>query len=156
MSNPPATPLPLPARRRLPLTLYILAGLMLLKAFLLFGLVAGVGLNVIRSVVALSPTLDLVVLVRETPGVAPVLAVFGAVLVISVLAMLGRRRIGWLLAMLVTGLFVAFDIYGFANNGANHLWMGLNIVTVFYLNQRDVREVVGATTSPIADDEAYG
>ncbi len=68
-------------------------------------------------------------------------------LVISALGMLGRQRVGWLLAMVVTGLAIALDIYGLANGGANHLWMGLNIVTVFYLNQRDVREVLGVTSS---------
>ena len=52
--------------------------------------------------------------------------------------------------MVITGLFVAIDIYGYLNSSANHLWMLLNIVTVFYLNQRDVREVVGAAVPDIA------
>jgi uncharacterized membrane protein (DUF2068 family) len=69
------------------------------------------------------------------------------VLVIAALGMLGRRRTGWLLAMVVTGVFIALDLYSFANNEADHLWMALNIVTVFYLNQRDVRAVVGVTAS---------
>ena len=67
--------------------------------------------------------------------------------------MLSRRRTGWLLAMVITGLFVAIDIYGYLNSSANHLWMLLNIVTVFYLNQRDVREAVGAA-EPVEADRA--
>jgi hypothetical protein len=31
------------------------------------------------------------------------------------------------------------------------IWVLLNIVTVFYLNQRDVRALVGATLEPIID-----
>ena len=47
---------------------------------------------------------------------------------------------GWLLAMLTTGVFIAADIVTFDAGAGHHLWMLLNIATVFYLNQRDVRE----------------
>jgi hypothetical protein len=67
--------------------------------------------------------------------------------------MLLRRRIGWLLAMVITGLFVAIDIYGHINDAANHVWMLLNIITVFYLNQRDVREAVGAALAEADEPE---
>jgi uncharacterized membrane protein (DUF2068 family) len=90
---------------------------------------------------------DLVLLLRQMPWLGPVFAAYGALLVIAALGMLSRKRTGWLLAMVVTGVFIAIDLYGFANDGADHLWMALNIVTVFYLNQRDVRSVVGVTAS---------
>jgi hypothetical protein len=148
-----ATPAPL-ASRRLPFTLYVLASLMLLKAVLLLGVVAGATFEVLRPVFGLSTAPDLVEAIRTTPGASTLLVVFGLLLVASVIGMLARRRIGWLLAMVVTGLFVAVDIYGFLNDGANHLWSALNVVTVFYLNQRDVREAVGAAVS--ADDGVEG
>ena len=33
----------------------------------------------------------------------------------------------------------------------SELWMFLNVVTVFYLNQRDIRELVGVTLAPVVD-----
>jgi hypothetical protein len=135
-------------RRRLPFTLYVLAGLLLLKAVLLFAVVGGATMQVaLRPLLGFTTAPELLQLISEAAGAEAVLLVFAGILVLSVVGMLGRRRIGWLLAMVVTGLFVAVDIYSFANNGANHLWMGLNIVTVFYLNQQDVREAVGAAVS---------
>ncbi len=145
---------PEPARRRLPFTIFVLAGLMTLKALLLILVVAGATLEYIRPILGFSTAPALLDAIRDTPGAGSVLLVFAALLVISAIGMLGRRRIGWLLAMVITGLFVAVDIYSFANNGANHLWMGLNILTVFYLNQQDVREVVGAAVSLTADPSA--
>ncbi|HYO44455.1 MAG TPA: hypothetical protein VES19_14755 [Candidatus Limnocylindrales bacterium] len=136
-----------PARRRLPFTLYALAGLIALKALLLFLVVAGASLaDTLRPLLGFTNTTATLDAIRNTPGVGVVLVAFGILLLFSVVGILSRRRIGWLLAMVITGLFVAMDIYGFLNASANHLWMGLNILTVFYLNQRDVREVVGVAT----------
>ncbi len=136
-----------PARRRLPVALYILAGVMLFRAVLAFGVVAGATMVSLEPVGLLPSAPDLVDLVRQMPWAGPAFAAYGAVLVIAALGMLGRRRTGWLLAMVVTGVSIALDLYGFATNQADHLWMALNIVTVFYLNQRDVRAVVGVTAS---------
>jgi hypothetical protein len=117
------------ARRSLPFTLYVLAGLMLVKAVALLALVAGATVDEVRPLLGLSTIPELLV---------------------SVIGMIARRRFGWLVGMVITGLFVAADIYAFANGTANHVWMALNIVTVFYLNQQDVREVVGAAGTPDA------
>jgi len=148
----PAGPDAPPARRRLPFTLYVLAALMLLKALLLFLVVAGASLaDTLRPVLGFSNTTAFLDMIRDTPGIGAVLVAFGILLMLSVIGIISRRRIGWLLAMVITGLFVALDIYGFMNASANHLWMGLNILTVFYLNQQDVREAVGAATQVSAD-----
>ncbi len=145
-----------PRSRRLPFTLYALAGLMLLKTLLLVLVVAGATIESVRPVLGFSTSTALLDAIRDTPGAGAVLMVFAVLLVLSVVGILGRRRIGWLLAMVVTGLFVALDIYGFANNAANHLWMALNILTVFYLNQPDVREAVGAADTLAADASGAG
>ena len=71
------------------------------------------------------------------------------VLVVAAVGLLSLHRRGWLLAMVATGVFVGFDIVAFTAGTANYLWMALNIVTVFYLNQTDVREVVGVTTESL-------
>ena len=47
----------------------------------------------------------------------------------------------------MTGFFLATDIYAFGEGSANDLWMALNIITVFYLNQAEVRQVVGVTSA---------
>ncbi len=138
---------PAPARRRLPFTLLVLAGLMLFKSVLLIAIVLGATLERIRPWLGMSASPSLLDFIRDTPGAGPALIVVAGLLILSVVAMLGRRRIGWLLAMVITGLFVATDIYGYTTNSANYLWMALNIVTVFYLNQRDVREAVGAAVA---------
>ena len=73
-----------------------------------------------------------------------VLTTLAALLALAAVGLIALRRTGWLLAMVITGVFVAADIYAYLNDVANHLWMALNILTVFYLNQADVRAVVGA------------
>jgi hypothetical protein len=148
-----------PARTRLPFTLYVLAGLMLFKAVIIVAVVAGATLETLRPVLGLTTGPELTRVFQQNPAVGPVLLGFAGLVVLSVIGMLSRRRTGWLLAMVITGLFVALDIYGYLTSGANHFWMLLNIVTVFYLNQRDVREAVGAAepvgaTEPIEADRA--
>jgi hypothetical protein len=147
MPDPASLIPPGPVRRRLPVALYILAGVMLFRAFLAFSVVAGATLVAVQPAGVLASSPDLVLLLRQMPWLGPVFAAYGALLVIAALGMLSRKRIGWLLAMVVTGVFIAIDLYGFATDGADHLWMALNILTVFYLNQRDVRAAVGVTAS---------
>lgn len=120
---------------------------MLFRALLAFSVVAGATVVAVQPTGMIPSSPDLVLLLRQMPWLGPVFAGYGALLVIAALGMLSRKRTGWLLAMVVTGVFIALDLYGFATDGADHLWMALNIVTVFYLNQRDVRAVVGVTAS---------
>lgn len=143
-----------PARQRLPFTLYVLAGLMLFKAVIIVAVVGGATLNTLRPILGLTTGPELTRIFDENPAAGPLVLAFAGLLVVSVIGMLSRRRTGWLLAMVITGLFVAIDIYGYLNSSANHLWMLLNIVTVFYLNQRDVREAVGAAVPDTADHAA--
>ena len=56
-----------------------------------------------------------------------------------------------LLAMVITGISVAIDIVAFLAGTGSEVWMFLNVVTVFYLNQRDIRELVGVTLAPVVD-----
>lgn len=143
----PTVQVPTPARPRLPVTLYVLAGLMLLKAVLLTTLIIGASLPTLRQYLSIVALVDLAEALEELPVAGAVGLAFAGLLVLSVVGLLARRRFGWLLAMVLTGLFIAVDIYGFVSGVANHLWQVLNIVTVFYLNQRDVRDAVGATAA---------
>ena len=76
----------------------------------------------------------------DSATVTTLLFAFAAVLVVAAIGLFGGRRWGWLVAMVTTGVFIAADIVTFDAGVVHHLWMLLNIVTVFYLNQRDVRE----------------
>ena len=140
--------------RRLPFTLLVLAGIMAFKASILVAVSAGATLETLRPILGFTTGPELTSLIRETPGASFFLLVVAGVLLVSAVGMLSGRRLGWLLAMVITGLSVALDIYGFVTGTANHMWSVLNIVTVFYLNQRDVREAVGAAEPIEADQDA--
>jgi hypothetical protein len=141
MSSMAEAPSPRPSAPRRPFALVVLAGLMVLKAALLFLVFFDV-----RLMGAGSITGDLIGDDRITTVVAVVMA---AALVVSAIGVLALRRSGWLLAMVLTGMFIAADIYAFLYGTPTYLWMGLNIVTVFYLNQPDARAAVGVA---VADD----
>ena len=147
MSDAPA---PAAARRK-PVTLYILVGLMVFKSVLIMLLLGGaLTLNDGPITDALRMP-GVGAAIRETPGAAGVLILVAAVLLVSALMLLAGRRIGWLLAMVITGISVAIDIVAFFSGAGSELWMFLNVVTVFYLNQRDIRELVGVTLVPVVD-----
>jgi len=139
-----------PRRRRRPFALIFLAGLLLFKAGLALLLLLGVSLaesGLMSDFMRLNPELGaLLAAATLSQGLLIVIAV---VLVIAAVGLLSLHRRGWLIAMVVTGVFVAFDIIAFTVGTVNYLWMALNIVTVFYLNQTDVREVVGVTTESL-------
>jgi uncharacterized membrane protein (DUF2068 family) len=144
-------PTALAAPRGRPFGLFVLAGLLLLKSVLLVLVVAGAYLQEtgpLRDLIALP--LEVFTALRETPlaGIATLSIV--AALALSAAGLLGGRRWGWVGAMVTTGIFLATDIYAFSEGSANHLWMVLNVVTVFYLNQAEVRRVVGVASATSA------
>ncbi len=147
MSSITPSPTRAPARsRQRPFTLVVLAGLLVVKAAMLGLLATGVALSTqdwLRAMIGK----DLVLVLVNIPGASGWILGLAALLILSAAGLMAGRRIGWLLAMVITGVFVASDISGFYAGTTNPVWMLLNIVTVFYLNQRDVREVVGAMTT---------
>ena len=143
-------PEPIHARRK-PVTLYILVGLMVIKSVLII-LVLGGAYSFNDGPIGEALRMPGVgAAIRETPGAVGILILVAAVLLASALMLLAGRRTGWLLAMVITGLSVAVDIVAFFSGAGSHVWMVLNVVTVFYLNQRDIRELVGVTLEPVID-----
>jgi len=142
---------PAPAKRRRPFALTILAGLMAFKAVVL-GLVAlglGAGAQFLGETLHVA---DVAVFAQTSVVLSVVVFAAAAVLGLCAFGLLTLRPSGWRAAMVVTGILVALDIVGFLAGAANHVWMFLNIVTVFYLNQQDVRAVFGAAGSRAPED----
>lgn len=149
MSSAPA-PAPTVTRRR-PAALYILVALMVFKSVLIL-LVLGGAFTLNDGPISDALRMPGVgAAIRATPGAAGVLIIVAAVLLVSALMLLAGKRTGWLLAMVITGVSVAIDIVAFLAGTGSELWMFLNVVTVFYLNQRDIRELVGVTLVPVVD-----
>jgi len=147
-----ATPAPgtsaAPARR--PFALLVLVGLLLLKAGVLVAVILDIRLsddNPLYRWLRLSA--DLRGFVETLMLSQLILGLLAALLVGSAVGLVLLRRDGWLMAMVLTGLFVAIDIAGFIGHDADYVWMAANIVTVFYLNQTDVRAAVGVSTAPL-------
>ena len=150
MSTPPE---PNPERKR-PFALIVLAGLLLVKASLLLVVAFGGSLLVgtpLEGLLRMSPELG--ELIMGSSMAQAVLTALAAILALTAVGLIALRRTGWLLAMVITGVFVAADIWAYLNGVANHLWMALNILTVFYLNQADVRAVVGVANRHLDDEE---
>lgn len=134
-----------------PVTLYVLVGLMVVKSILIM-LVLGGSLALQDGQIGQALRMPGVAqFIRETPGATGLLFLLAATLLVSALMLLAGKRIGWLLAMVITGVSVAIDIVAFLSGTGSEVWMALNVVTVFYLNQRDVRERVGAALEPVVD-----
>ena len=143
-------PEPIHARRK-PVTLYILVGLMVVKSILII-LVLGGAYSFNDGPIGEALKMPGVgAAIREAPAAVGALILTAAVLMVSALMLLAGKRTGWLLAMVITGVSVAIDIIGFLAGAGSELWMFLNVVTVFYLNQRDIRELVGVTLAPVVD-----
>ena len=133
---------PGPGARRQPFALVVLAGLMMFKGVVILLVLRGLVLSDTRIGDALRLP-DLVNREEYRLAFAVVFVPLAALLIIAAIGLLAHRRRAWLLAMVLTGVAVAIDIIGFLNGVHSDIWMVLNIVTVFYLNQRDVRELVG-------------
>jgi uncharacterized membrane protein (DUF2068 family) len=86
---------------------------------------------------------------EPTPGtiafaIARVIAV--AIIVSSVafgIGLLTGRRWGWVGAIVLSGISLAFAIGGWWDGHPAYTSMLINVIAVFYLNQRDVRAIFG-------------
>ena len=137
------------ARVRRPTAVTVLAVLQLLKA-LVYGLLlaallaAGSSvLDVLASDRVLDPGLTLELEVEAAALVALVAGLFLASLLAGVL-LLRMRQLGWTITMLLAGLSLGLSLAAWLLQGASlEFWLLVEIVTVFYLNQRRVREAFG-------------
>ena len=59
--------------------------------------------------------------------------------VLIVIGLLARRRWAWVLAIVTSGFILAIDLGWWFSSEPRYISMLLNVIAVFYLNQRDVR-----------------
>ncbi|MDD1751977.1 MAG: hypothetical protein LUQ38_02665 [Methanotrichaceae archaeon] len=56
------------------------------------------------------------------------------------------QRWAWMVLMIWQGLLMAMDIWGRINGNPSHLSMIINIIIVFYINQREVKKAFSGRT----------
>jgi hypothetical protein len=61
--------------------------------------------------------------------------------VVGVIGLLGGRRWGWVLTMLIVGLGLVFDLIQYLNGLPVPIALLLHVLAAFYLNQRSVRSM---------------
>ena len=59
--------------------------------------------------------------------------------VLAVIGLLAHRRWAWVLAIVTSGFILAIDLGWWFSSEPRYISMALNVIAVFYLNQRDVR-----------------
>ncbi len=104
------------------------------------------------TIVALSVNTDLSArLQRIDPGVAiSHEALLFVIILIQVMIAIGlwrMQRWAWFVMMVFVGWSMAVDIWRVMYGEANYLGMLLNVMMVFYLNQRDVQRVFSQLTA---------
>jgi len=65
-----------------------------------------------------------------------------------IVGLVARRRWAWVLAIVTSGLILAIDLGWWWSGDARYGAMFLNVIAVFYLNQRDVRASLRGRSSP--------
>lgn len=128
-----------PTKTKLPFGVYMIAGLMLLSGaatlLLAVGLLAGLpGLKLPGAAVLAD---------ADTSGLrialASILAVDGLASLIAGIGLLLRKRWAWVAVMILVGLSLAASALLYYIDTPNYADMLINVIIVFYLNQRDVQ-----------------
>jgi hypothetical protein len=116
----------------------------------------GVTVIAVLQVVA-APTAGITVALSESPlGIGraydeftnvagPVFSILGIVIAVGLWRL---QRWAWIATMLWFGLSMAGTLLGYRNGEPNYPLMVIEIITVFYLNQRDVQQAFRSRRSP--------
>ena len=153
---PPAAVAP-PAPRRRPFAVTALAGLQLISAtyFALAATVLVVDPTAREALSGAFETLGLrsgALADAEGPAVGALFAAVALLELLAAILLLRLKRIGWTITMLLTGVALAAQILNWWNSGeVVALGLLLNVATVFYLNQRMVRQIFGIAGSRIVE-----
>lgn len=86
------------------------------------------------------------------PGVGGLLSVFGVIIVgLQVLLVYGLFRLqrwAWYMMILLAGLSLAANLWRYFVDAPSYLMMVINVLTVLYLNQREVQQPFQHPTPP--------
>jgi uncharacterized membrane protein YphA (DoxX/SURF4 family) len=127
-------------RSRYPLGILVIVALTVVRCLsivaALFKIQGGDLAQWLRDVSPLPDTTD------GTAGAVIVTVLLVGLLVASLATIIGLvtwRQWAWVLAIILSGIILAIDLGWWWSGEARYLSMALNVVAVFYLNQRDVR-----------------
>jgi hypothetical protein len=130
--RPPQAP---EGSRRLPLGVWILAGIQaLLAAWALAGLIALRPLDESSGLGVLSGSADFIRAVLIGIVAIQILATFGLLL---------RVRAAWVAVMVLTGVSLAVGLWAVTAGTGSPLRLAVDVVAALYLNQRAVRRAFG-------------
>jgi phosphoglycerol transferase MdoB-like AlkP superfamily enzyme len=74
--------------------------------------------------------------------------VFLAIILLEASIVVGlwrMQRFAWVLIMIQVGLSMAFDLWGYLHGYPSHISMLIDVIIVFYLNQREVQRAFSST-----------
>jgi hypothetical protein len=138
------TDLPIPSDGRRSIGVLIVAAVQLLRAALIVGqflrLQATAGLEWLSASAQF---------VEPPPGTITETLVrligigFAAASIAVAAGLLANRRWGWVGAIVLSGVSLAFALGAWWEGHPVYLNMAINVIAVFYLNQRDVRAIFG-------------
>ena len=123
---------PDPKRKRWPLGLIVIVALQLTIAVLLALFLLGQE----ETLVVLRLVMRNPIFAQPAPGWLMV-----GMLLLAVLGLWLHKRWGWVLSMILTGLGLGFTIWSYFQGEPDYLPMFIDVVLVFYLNQRDVQQL---------------
>jgi hypothetical protein len=138
------TDLPVPSDGRRPIGVLIVAAVQLLRA----GLIVGQFLH-LQATAGLEWLSASAQFVEPPPGTVAetLIRLIGIGLAAASIAvaagLLANRRWGWVGAIVLSGVSLAFAIGAWWEGHPVYLNMAINVIAVFYLNQRDVRGIFG-------------
>ena len=135
---------PVPEERRRPLGVLVVAAVQFVRAALILTQILDIQLTPNISLFHIADQ------VPEPPAGTIAFAIARAIAILIIVAslsfgvgLLTGRRWGWVGAIVLGGLSLAFAIGGWWDGNPAYTSMLINVIAVFYLNQRDVRATFG-------------
>jgi hypothetical protein len=141
------------SRRRRPRAVTFVSTIVLFEAVLvvLAGIVVGAAYVAGRPVSNVGPdgVFDPIVSILPGLSLATVIVMVGGGLALAGLGLLQMREWGWVLAMALQGLALAYALYANLHGDRQYLALALCSFVVLVLNQREVRQAFQATPAHV-------
>ncbi|HEX5013420.1 MAG TPA: hypothetical protein VFV72_04600 [Candidatus Limnocylindrales bacterium] len=134
--------------RRRPFGVLVVAAIQIIRAALLIGQLLGyrIGVDWLRMSAQVPEPAPGTVAFALSRGLA--IALILSSLVVA-LGLLSGRRWGWIGAIILSGLALALALGAWLDGAPTYISMAINVVAVFYLNQREVRAAFEETPGDV-------